>query len=204
MQTSSPKALAKYQVGFAVLGVLTFGLLIFVLLQAQAAKTDTATYKVATKIAADLQAYTSSKNTIPSSLQEIGATKVPDTIKYTKLSSSKYKFCVSYKAESGFSSGSVTSTVLGAAYGGGATASASQANADSSYLYVDSSHKKGENCQTIKPYIYDSSLYGSQDSTSAGSASTNIYTVCGTKYPSLSQSTEYNNCVLDNSSTVTN
>jgi hypothetical protein len=69
-------------------------------------------------------------------------------IKYTKLSNSRYKFCVTYKANSsGFDA---TSTAINLASGQASDTSTDNFT-DTSELFIDPAHHKGVNCQTIKP-----------------------------------------------------
>lgn len=153
-------SLNKYKIGLAVIAVFVFGLVVYVAIQASAAKEDNQTYKKATKIADKLNTYTLTKSA-PSSLSAIGITDVPDTISYTRLSSTRYKFCVTYKSDSsGFDASSVENQLLYSAYG---SDSSYNSDYESSYLYLESTHKKGENCKTIKLYDYNS--YGDTYST---------------------------------------
>jgi len=155
----------KYYVGLLILGVITLGLTVYVISLGIQSKQDVKTEKSAQEISNKINSYISKKQKIPSSLSEVGANDVPDTIKYTKLSEEKYKFCVTYKAAKGYGSGDITSVLTNAAmsraYGG------ASAYEDTSYepssLYPSYTHKKGENCQTIKPYIYSYDNYNNYD-----------------------------------------
>jgi hypothetical protein len=103
---------------------------------------------------------------------------VPDSIKYTKTSDTKFKFCVTYKANSSnFDANQAVTDVVFGNYGKYSSFDDSQSN-ESSYLYIPTEHKKGENCQTIKPYLYgsnssdlfDDSFMRSLNSSSSSSA----------------------------------
>jgi hypothetical protein len=129
------------------------------LLQANSVRADNKTYQAADKISRDLESYISAKNKIPAKLSEATKESIPETVKYTKLSSSRYKFCVTYKAASSdLSASDISARVLSSTY-----SSEYQSDQEETYLYLSPSHKKGENCQTIKPYIND---YYTKDSDS--------------------------------------
>lgn len=153
-------SLNKYKIGLLVVGVFTLGMAGYVMIQAGAAKEDNETYKKATKIADKLNDYTLRKSP-PASLQAAGIQDVPDSVSYTRLSSTRYKFCVTYKADSsGFDASSVENQLLSSAYG--TDSSYNYDDYESSYLYLDYTHHKGENCKTIKSYsssIYDDPYY---------------------------------------------
>ncbi|HSW80055.1 MAG TPA: hypothetical protein VLG47_04740 [Candidatus Saccharimonadales bacterium] len=167
------KNLFWYKVGLAVIGIFVVGVAIFVMMQAGNTKKDADTDKAANKIADKLNSYIENNQTIPDTLRTAGVADVPATITYTKLGSSSYKFCVTYKANSsGFDA---TSAVLDATSGYPAGESSDSLN--QSYtkysLYIDPTHHKGENCQTIKPIIYQTNpsicnyQYGSSTSSNA-------------------------------------
>ncbi len=202
MQNTSPPALRKYKIGLAALGVLTLVLFVFVLIQGQSAKADTKTYDEAQKAATALETYTSTKGTIPESLSAAGDTSAPSSVQYTKVSDSSYKLCVTYKAASGFSSSDVTSRVLSGAYGA-SYPPATNSDTTTSYLYISPDHKKGQNCQTVKPYLYGgyNSYYGGSSSTS----STDPYTLCDNQYAKDKNNTAYTACLdkADSSSSST-
>ena len=192
MLGNTPHGLRKYQIGLALLGLATIALTVVVLVQASATKSDTKTYEAAQKAATALENYTGSKQTVPDSLAAAGVKDVPDTIKYTKLSESSYKFCATYRASStaNFSASDIATNVLLSQYGGSGASSASGENSDgSAFLIVSSSHKKGENCQTIKPTFYGGYNY---DSTSSGSTTTNP---CEKQYQKDYNETNYEKCI---------
>jgi type II secretory pathway pseudopilin PulG len=152
----SKVSLAKYRVGLAVIGLFAVGILVVVLIQAGANKQDTATYNRATTMANTLNDYISSKNIVPESLAGAGINNAAANIRYHKLSSSSYKFCVDYKTtSSGFNAtGVVTDLATGVTGQSGAASSGN--TSPNTYLYLNSTHRKGENCQTIQPTLYNS------------------------------------------------
>lgn len=168
-------AIKKYYAGFALLLVLLIGVLGYTVVKAGDAKTDRATNKGVEKISNKL-GYGSS---VPDSLAAAGITGLPDTIKYTKLSSTQYKICITYKQASGMFDAGWTS-LFGGSFSGGASDYNTQ---NSSYFdsYVIYKHKKGENCQTVKPNTYSSDYYGSPSSSSGSSGSS---TANSCSYPS--------------------
>jgi type II secretory pathway pseudopilin PulG len=141
--------LAKYKAGLAIIGIFTLAMLILVIAQASGTKQDTNTYNRASDIANTLNDYISSNNVVPESLSEAGVGAIPSTITYHKVSGSTFNFCVDYKTTSSdFDPTDVeTSLLTGSLSGDGSSGS------ENSTLYIDSSHHKGENCQTITPYI---------------------------------------------------
>lgn len=161
MQASKIK---KYYIGFGVLMLLTFALLFYTIALGSKAKVDAKTDKALSNISQKLDSFIYDKNKIPNSLAEAGAKDVPASIIYTKESSTTYKFCVNYQnASSGFDGG-WTWLLFGGFMGSGAYMDDyySDNNEEKSYLDIYSlqySHKKGQNCQTVKPYIdsYNSS-----------------------------------------------
>ncbi|MBI5906892.1 hypothetical protein HY857_02450 [Candidatus Saccharibacteria bacterium] len=151
----------KYYIGLMLLMFGAIGLLVITLSQAKSAKTDKDTLDKAGSISTKLDNYISQKNTIPSDLAAAGIKDVPSTITYTKLSSSKYKLCATFSgASDGYDAG-WASLFTGALYGSDSTTGRGSAPGDTQGDYFDSymlyTHKKGQNCQTVKPYISDSS-----------------------------------------------
>ncbi len=148
--------LLPYKIGLAVIGLFVLGLTIFVIMQANSTKQDAQTDKKANEIANKLNSYINTHQQVPDSLAGAGIKDVPSTITYQKLGTANdYKFCVTYKNKSsGFDA---TSAVFGAASGTSVDTS-SDTSDYSSYtkysLYIDPTHHKGANCQTIKPLIY--------------------------------------------------
>lgn len=155
--------LFKYQLGLAIIGVFTLVVVGLVFVQASATKQDAATDKRANEIADKLNEYVSARDTIPASLSEASITDVPASITYTKVSSDSFKFCINYKSTS---SNFDTSSVALSLATGGKVDPGGYDFSSKSYLYVPTSHHKGENCQTISPYMSggygcDSSLFSS-------------------------------------------
>jgi hypothetical protein len=184
MRRIATPGLAKYVIGLSVLFVLTLGLAGWLFMQAGDVKADTKTYESAQKIATELDRYITDQNKIPMSLNIATDERVPAEVKYTKLSDERYRFCVTYKAaNSQVDFGDAQSKLLMNAYG--ATGSALKAD-EESYLYVSSSHKKGENCQTIKPYLMSSLFDSSFDDKSLD------MTLPSTGYDDCERPTDYN------------
>jgi len=147
-------SLRKYLFGILALGLLTAILAAYVLLQGASAKQDNLTLQAAKDAAEKINSYVTEKNEIPASLNEAGVKSAPNTIKYTKKSASEFEFCATYKKANQLNIGSFDQILFGLTAGGQAASSSSYGNYDSSYLYIDDQYKAGENCQTIKPYIY--------------------------------------------------
>lgn len=165
--------LFKYQIGLAVLGLFALGSMVFLIIQAGTTKQDAETHKQASKTADDLNDYISQKQTIPSSLESAKITYNKESVSYKKISSEKYTFCVTYKT--GGSTIDGTSLVTQVMYAGIDMQTATEASDyEESSLYLLSSYKKGENCQTIKPYVYEDSsdLYDNSMTTEIGSDQT--------------------------------
>ena len=146
----------KYYIGFIVLALVTLGFTGYVLKLGADAKSDKKLETSAQDIANKLNDYIQDKNKVPNDLGDIGAKDVPSAIRYTKNSEKSYTFCVTYKAGSGYGGVDVTSIVSGAV----ASSMSSSYKTDSTYkptsLYLNYSHTKGENCQTVEPYISSS------------------------------------------------
>ncbi|MEO6761855.1 MAG: hypothetical protein ABI220_05855 [Candidatus Saccharimonadales bacterium] len=167
----------KWKIGLIVLGLVSVGLLVYVLIQGASSKADLSTVKSAQAIATKLNKYISNQQEVPASLAKAKIADVPNTIKYTKLPGDKYKFCVTYKAATTDVATDVQNNLTQVALGGGLGGSSSRSYGGSSYnaqsLYIGSDHPAGEQCQTIKPYIYSSDMYNSYNSDSFGSGSYN-------------------------------
>jgi type II secretory pathway pseudopilin PulG len=145
--------LFKYQVGLAVIGLLSFVLLIVVAVKADAVKQDRQTYKAADKVATRLDNYVNDKNRVPNSLEGAGIMDVPDNVDYQKLSTTRYKFCVTYRTDSGKGSDYLLMQLL---TGGQANDYyTDNSNYDSYGLYLEERHHKGENCNYVKTYVDD-------------------------------------------------
>jgi hypothetical protein len=169
-----PRGLNKYIVGLLVIGTFTFVLLIIMLVQAGGVRQDTKSYKAATKIADKLNDYTLDHNTVPTSLSSIGEKDVPDTISYERLSSTHFKFCVTYKSDStNFSATDVETRLITGQSEDDYYSSLS--DDETSYLYITGTHHKGDNCQTVKIYSYsdDQNYYDDFGSSSSDPTLTN-------------------------------
>lgn len=153
-------SLRKYFAGIFVLGFLIVILAVYVLIAGASGKQDNITLKAAKDAAEKLNNYVSEKNEIPSFLDEAGVKNAPSTIRYTKKSSSEFEFCASYNKSNKVNIGGIDQILAGMTVSGQTENSGYYDDYDSSYLYIDGQYKAGENCQTIKPYIYtpDSTL----------------------------------------------
>jgi len=164
------KAMRKYTIGLTILGLITFGLLVFTVIQGINHRSDVKTYEKAQKIATSLNDYIDKNNQIPDTLATAGVTDIPSTITYEKQSSAQYLFCATYKQASEVYGGASPEAALLSTIGGvPATTTSVDSSKDAQYspeaLYIDPWYTAGENCQTIKPYLttdtYDSSDYDS-------------------------------------------
>lgn len=170
----------KYFIGIGIIGVIVFGLSIYIISLGVQSKQDKETYEKGSDAATKLNSYIRTNREIPDSLEEAGITDIPDSITYTK-NDSTYEFCATYKADRGYGGSDITSVVTGAAL----------RNYDYEYDYDDSdyqpstlylsySYKKGENCQTVKPIGLRSSRSSDNDRFNDSSSSTyELY--CGTE-----------------------
>jgi hypothetical protein len=68
MPNPSIRGLRKYQIGLAVLGLITVAMTILVLVQAGGIKADSKTYAAAQQAATSLENYIASKQVVPASL----------------------------------------------------------------------------------------------------------------------------------------
>ena len=149
----------KYYIGILALTAIVFGLTGYTIMQGDLAKKDKVLQEKAVDIAEKLNNYVDENGEVPASLKEAGVKSIPQGIRYTRESSEKYKFCVTYQTYSrGYSAG-VTEVAMRSLYGrSGMYPNYSDSDYESSYLYIDSyGHDKGENCQTVKPDMYGSS-----------------------------------------------
>ncbi len=153
----------KYYIGLIVLALLAGGLLIYIVGLGVQGRDDKKTYEAASKAADKLNSYINDKQQIPDSLAKAGITDVPGTIKYEKLSSTRYKFCATFKTDRGYSTGAgsvVTDTLFGTLYGGQFDYdSYGESSYEPSSLYLSYYYRKGENCQTVKPYLRSSNSF---------------------------------------------
>ncbi len=166
--------MTKYYIGLAVIGLITIGLFIFTVNLGATGKQDVQTQKKVQEIETKLNSYVTKNQKIPSSLEEAGIKDVPNTITYTKNSDGlTYKFCVTFKAAKGYSTDPTDLLWGGGLKGASTTDDSSYSSYESTYqpssLYISYYHKKGETCQTIKPYFYN---YGSP-TTYSGTSYTN-------------------------------
>jgi len=146
-------SLAKYKIGLGILSLFAVVLLVIVLTQANATRQDTNAYNQATTIANTLNNYVDNNGVIPLSLSDAGVSNIPTSVSYQKLSDSSYKFCVNYKTtSSGFDTTGVESELVTGSTDQSSSYSTSNLNTD---LYLDSTHHKGENCQSITPDLYN-------------------------------------------------
>ncbi|MDB5182285.1 MAG: hypothetical protein JWO47_69 [Candidatus Saccharibacteria bacterium] len=150
------KDMKKYYIGLMVLGLLTFGLMVYVIVLGVQSSQDVKTEKSAQDIADKLNKYVENKQEIPSSLSAAGVKDAPKTISYSKISDEEYKFCVTYKAAKGYGSSDISSALTSAAMTrayGSAYSGSSSSTYEESTLYIGYTHKKGEDCQKVKPYL---------------------------------------------------
>ncbi len=137
----------KYRIGLGVIGLFTVIMLVLVLIQAGVTKQDTQTDKLANSMADSLNSYTDSNFAVPATLRQAGIIKTSPYITYTKVSNSKYKFCVTYKTtSSNFDPSMAVNNVLMGGVSSWDSSSSAGTNTD---LYIPISHHKGVNCQTV-------------------------------------------------------
>lgn len=154
----------KYYVGLGVLGIFTIVILGITITKGVTAKQDNMTKKRSREIAKDLNTYVTKNKKIPESFDEAGIKDVPNTITYKKDSDTEYTFCATYKEAYSYGSSDPTSLLSGASlrrsssYEDDSRYESSASSYKSSYLYPNYTYKKGENCQTIKPYS-NTSIY---------------------------------------------
>lgn len=168
----------KYYVGLGAIGLFTVVLLIITIVQGASAKQDNATKKKASEISKALNSYISTNKKIPASLDEANIKDIPSSITYKKDSDTEYTFCATYKEAYSYGSASASSLISGSALKQNSSTSLANDYYGDSYtstykastLYPTYSYKKGENCQTIKPYIYSSTSYPSSYSSSSSSS----------------------------------
>lgn len=145
--------ITKYKIGLAVVGLFTVAITIWALAQAGATKQDNNTYNTANNIANKLNSYTESNDTAPYSLSYAGVNNPPSTITYTRLSDSSYRFCIYYKtASSNFDASSAESDLFTSSVSDSNSYSGSLDYGANGYLFIDTSHHKGNNCQVVNLY----------------------------------------------------
>jgi len=152
----SRSGLWGYKIGLLVLGLAVAGLVVFVVMQAGPAKQDKQTSDKANQVAEQLNSYIDKNSKIPESLNEAGINDAPSTISYKKESEESYKFCVTYqRAGSDYGSTVLEDTIYRGMTGvQTSTSGEDYYSGEQSYLYLNPEHDKGQNCQTIKPYVY--------------------------------------------------
>ena len=144
------QSLTKYKIGLGIVGLFTVAITIWALAQAGATKQDNNTYNAANNIANKLNAYTDANDTAPYSLTYTGVYNPPSAISYTRLSSSSYRFCMDYKtASSDFSASSTESDLLTSSVGSSSSSDNSANYGANGFLFIDTSHHKGNNCQVV-------------------------------------------------------
>lgn len=147
-------SLKKYYIGITVLILIAFGFLVYTITQSGGAKKDRATNAVVESIGDKLDNNISDKNRIPVDLAEAGITKMPPSVTYTRLSDSQYKICFYYyQANNGLDAD--WSSIVTAGLNSTQTGQSDHSYFDSS---LEFSHKKGQNCQTVKPVLFDSTF----------------------------------------------
>lgn len=166
----------KYYIGLGAIGFITLVFLGLTFAKGASAKQDNDTKTKASSIATDLNNYISKNRKIPESLDEAGIKDVPKTISYKKDSSTEYTFCVTYKEAKSYGSVDPTSLLSGSALRQNSTSLDDEVYSlsstyKSSSLYPTMSYKKGENCQTIKPYLLSSTNYNDTTATAFSNAS---------------------------------
>ena len=147
----------KYYISLTILVALSLGLVGFTLAAGKDSKKDEETSKKVDSVSNKLMDYIYQKGRLPSSFEEADIKNVPSTIRYERLDSERFKFCVYYdKAGSSFDAGPLA-LLTGLIFRAQPVDETSQ---DGEKAYLDSYtlvyvHKKGDNCQTIKPGALD-------------------------------------------------
>ncbi len=169
----------KYYIGIAIICAVTFGFVGYAAYLGAVGKQDVEVEKKVTEIADKLNNYIANNQKIPDNLEEVAGDDIPSAIKYTKQSDSEYTFCVTYKSASSYDVRGLEGALLGAGLGGASYNYDDYQYPDdqnSSSLYFYGSHKKGENCKTVKPYLANTNpnIFDTLDSSrSLDSISTN-------------------------------
>jgi hypothetical protein len=174
MNTSNK--MLKYYIGIIVLFMFTIGLVVYTASTGADAKQDKKTADKMQEIASKIDSEITQSGEVPASLTVLKVKDVPSTITYTKVDASSYKVCVTYAtAGNGFDAG-WTSLV------GGALASRGYSGTDSTqqHDYLDTTtlvyaHKKGQTCQTVKPYGLGSSGYNYNSNSDNLTSTSNDY-----------------------------
>jgi hypothetical protein len=170
---SPSSKIKKYYIGFAVLLLLTIVLVFYTLAQGSKSKSDAEANKKLEEISTKMDSYALKNNRVAVSLSDAGIDDSVSAISYTKQSNTSYKLCVTYQnASNGY--GADWTSILGPLFGSGYSADSSSDSLSSSsgHSYLDTytlkyHHKKGENCQTVHPYISSSYYDGSSSNPGA-------------------------------------
>lgn len=168
----------KYYIGLAILMAIALGLTVFVLANGKDSKLDDETAAKAETIGNKITDYMYAHNSVPDSLATVGVTDAPSTITYQKIDAETFKFCANFKSSGSSFDAGPTGLLTGLLYKGAVTPTTN--NANSPYLDVYSlryQHKKGNNCQTIKPSLVGSSSNASFQNFSASASTTQKVTV---------------------------
>lgn len=143
----------KYYAGLIILIALSLGLVGYTLASGKSSKKDAETSKRVESVSTKLTDYIYREGKLPSSFEEADIKNVPSTIRYERLDEERFKFCAYYdRAGSSFDTGPFV-FLTGLIFRVPATDEASQ-DEEKTYLdgYIISySHKKGDNCQTVRP-----------------------------------------------------
>jgi len=151
--------ISKYYLVFFILLAVTIGLTIYTLSGASSAKEDARTAQKIGDVANNLSNFTSNHNYVPESLAAADIKNVPPSIKYTKISDTKYQVCVNYRNASTPFDGGWTSLLTGALIAGSNPSYSAGTSTPSPFFDTFTLayyHKKGDNCQTVEPFMYSS------------------------------------------------
>jgi hypothetical protein len=150
------QGIKKYYVGIGILSLFTIMLLVYVLIQSSSFKNDKKVNEVAVSVAEELNDFVRKEQKVPESLSEVHSGDIPNEISYTKESSKRYKFCVTYSSQSGpeLDAQSILYTGLSGDF------ATSYDDYESNYtprtLYLSSyGWSAGEKCYTVEPTIYE-------------------------------------------------
>jgi hypothetical protein len=156
--------LLKYKIGLGLIAALTVVLLVMVVGQSSAVKHDRQVYKKASEVADKLNSFTALQGKVPVALAQLQVKDVPQDITYKRLTSTSYKFCTTYKAKGDIYGSQYIETQLLTA---GHASDMYDTGDGGSFLYINPAHKKGQQCQTIKTYDYNTDYnYDSTDTRS--------------------------------------
>lgn len=177
------RPLTRYKIGLAVLGFLTIGFFVIMIVQANMTGQDDRTYRRANQIARNLNDYVDKNRKIPESLATVTNDDQPTDITYRRLSADKYAFCVRYRAASSNLNSGIGRIFSPQFHGYGYYEDLSYYNSyDDSVLYLNENHRAGLNCQTVRPQFADSKTQTTDVSVKPAAFTKNTdgsYTVCG-------------------------